>query len=83
MAETIILSDEMKQKSKNAATFALNFVITAAALFIFPFWRFFKNAFKGIFTLIIGLFGVYIYFGVIGVIIVWVLDALLHAFLGH
>ena len=77
------MNDEIKQKSKNVGNFAIGYVITAAALFVFPFFRFFKNALKGILTLIIGLFGLYIYLGIIGVIALWTLDALLHTFMGH
>ncbi len=36
-----------------------------------------------VFGFIIGAIGLYIYLGLIGVALLWGLDAILHAFLGH
>ena len=47
------------------------------------FWLVFGRVIRGVFTFIIGAVGLYIFLGLIGVILCHVLAGLGHAYLGH
>lgn len=77
------MNDEIKQKSKEAAKGLLEEVLAVVGLSIFFVFRFLKNTLKGVFGFIIGAIGLYIWLGLIGLALLWGLDAILHAFLEH
>jgi len=83
MEEKISLSENLKQKSGEAGKGLLEAALAVVGLSIFFLYRFFRNVLGGVFGFIIGAIGLYIYLGIIGVILLYALDAILHGISGH
>lgn len=77
MEQTIRASDNIVRKENLIET-----VIMYAGIAVFSVLKIFFGTFKGILGFFIGLFGLYVYLGIIGVVLLWVLDAILHAIAG-
>ncbi len=83
MAETITLQEGLKQKSREAGKELLEAGLAVVGLSIFFLFRFLRNTLRGVFGFILGAIGLYIYIGLIGVALLWGLDAILHGISGH
>ncbi len=77
------MNDEIKQKAKDAGYRLLDGIFKIIGIVGFSLYLMFRPIFKGIFIILIGGIGLYIFLGIIGVIHCHVFSALGHAYLGH
>ena len=71
------LSGDLKQKAKKAGLLLFENVLGLIGVFLFALYVIVKDAIRGVFGFIIGAIGLYIYLGIIGVFLVYVLSWLL------
>ena len=77
------MNEEIKQESKEVGIKFLEDVLKMIGIAVFSLYLMFRPLIQGIFTILIGGLGLYIFLGIIGVVLCYILSALGHAFLGH
>jgi predicted RND superfamily exporter protein len=77
------MNEEIKEKSKDIAIKLLEYVLKIIGIVGFSLFLMFRPIIQAIFSILIGGVGLYIFLGIIGVILCHVFSALGHAYLGH
>jgi len=79
----MIFLDKLKQKSQSENAAFLDSVIMFFAIAFYSIYRIMGGTLKAVLGFFVGIFGLYVYLGLVGVVLLWVLDAILHGIAGR
>jgi len=75
--------DQLKQKAQHDDASLSDSLVMFLVIAVYSIYRIMGGTIKAIFSFFVGIFGLYVYLGLVGVVLVWVLDAILHGIAGR